>query len=222
MANVSRQSFWFLAGLALLLVIRWIASALSNPLWLLGAAVAAVAAWRFRPSAGDDRATDDGYVSLRDAGVPLPVKAAGADHDAASGAASATPGRTARPGALPLPPAWMTPHAVHSTAASQRSQAGPRAPERTMGTGAFVFWLASPLVGLATSFLLATMGLGEAAAAALFAAAGGGLIAVGAILNRPMGSRAGRTVLALVYMGAGAFVLFFGGWGAMMVARGGG
>jgi hypothetical protein len=85
----------------------------------------------------------------------------------------------------------------------------------------FTFWMLSPLLGLALSYLFAIVGLAELAALALFGAAGGVLVAVAAIFIRSNMTIAGRILIALTYMGGAVVVLFFGGWGAMMIAGGG-
>lgn len=101
----------------------------------------------------------------------------------------------------------------------------PRFPhERPPGSrrnGSLVFWLLSPIWGLALAFLLAPLGTGPSSAA-LFIAIGGTLGGAAMLESRPEGNRASRFLIAMVYLGAAAFVLFFGGWGVGMMARGGG
>jgi hypothetical protein len=217
MNSATRQTFWAMVALMVLFALRCFRGGDASALWLVGAVVSAAVAWRFRPTTWNDSETRRDSVSLREANVPRPpnTTTAADPNEVRDTTPSGTP---PLPAQSPLPPAWTKPAPPVASATTMSATS----PDRTMGTTALCFWVASPVLGLLVSFLFAVSGLGDAAAASLFAALGGALIAVGAILNRDGVPGATKTLLALVYMGAVAFVLFFGGWGAMMVARGGG
>jgi len=83
------------------------------------------------------------------------------------------------------------------------------------------FFVASPIWGVALAFLLAPLG-GPPATLALLVAAAGTCVGLVMVATNADWTGVGRFMLAAIYAMAAMFVLFFGGWGAAMVARGGG
>jgi hypothetical protein len=156
-----RSSRWVLAGLALLCAWRAFAPGSFMPGWLLAAAAAAVVAWRLG-SVGQG-GVDDGYVSLRDAGVPLPAPVPNPE-----GPASPDAGTNVRDAARPptpaLPAAWTQP----SLAAPLPAPAAHRRARLGMPRGqAFVVIVVALLVYLLGLAAIA----GPSPLAAVFAAA---------------------------------------------------
>jgi hypothetical protein len=84
-----------------------------------------------------------------------------------------------------------------------------------------LFWMASPVWGLALAYAGGAL-LPALASIFLLVAVVGTCVATGKLLSLPDYSGCSRTLGGLAYLGGASFVLFIGGWGVAMMVRGGG
>jgi hypothetical protein len=83
-----------------------------------------------------------------------------------------------------------------------------------------LFWIWSPAWGLGLAYLGALL-LAPLAMIFLLVAVAGTCVATAKLLSLPDYSGCSRVLGGLSYLAGASLVLFFGGWGVAMVARGG-